>query len=92
MDKAIQLYRSMAQNNHIAKRRLNVAKRQIRKTLNLKGNDICERLNIGFIDWYPGFEKDVDYIISIFIKAGLKANPTTVEDADILIAGHMVIA
>jgi hypothetical protein len=88
IQRALALYQHEANSNPIAKRRLNIAKRQLKKSylLGNESNDPQE-LGLGFVDWYQGFERDVNSFIDLFSRAGLKPRITAVEDADILVAG-----
>jgi hypothetical protein len=85
---ALELYYKEASYNRIAKRRLNIAKKQLKKSFfSCKTADSHNELRLGFIDWYPGFEKDMNGVIEMFSRAGLKPLVSTAEDADILVAG-----
>lgn len=86
--RALQLYHHGSNYNQIAKRRLNIAKKQLKKSYfsNITP-DGREELALGFIDWYPGFERDINDVIDLFSRAGLKPLTTAVEYADILVAG-----
>jgi hypothetical protein len=86
--KALTLYQQLASSNRIAKRRLNIAKKQLKKSFALDNTiNGREELGLGFIDWYPGFERDINDVIDLFSRAGLKPRITAPEDADILVAG-----
>jgi len=85
---ALALYHHGSNFNKIAKRRLNIAKKQLRKSYSFDiSGYVREQLGLGFIDWYPGFEREISSIIDLFSRAGLKPHTTAVEDADILVAG-----
>jgi hypothetical protein len=88
IQKALSLYQSQAKANRIAQRRLNIAKKQLKKSRFLDySNNARKEIALGLIDWYPGFESDVNIIIDLFLQAGLKPHLTAVEDSDILVAG-----
>ena len=85
---ALALYHTEAKYNRIAKRRLNIAKKQLKKSyVSSKASTGHDKLSLGFIDWYPGFEKDINDFIALFSRAGLKTLTTSAEDADIIVAG-----
>lgn len=86
--KALTLYQQQASSNRIAKRRLNIAKKQLKKSyFSGSTSNAREELRIGFIDWYVGFERDINGVVELFTSAGLKPRTTAAEDADILVAG-----
>lgn len=88
LHQALRLYRTEACRNYIARRRLSMIQRQLRKTLRRLGNSATSsELGLGFVDWYPGFEKDAQGILDLFSGAGLNVRLCAVEDADILVAG-----
>jgi hypothetical protein len=85
--KSLSLYRTEAHQNHIARRRLAMARKQLRKHLCGEGRLVKEEIGIGFVDWYPGFDKDSKGILDLFDGAGLNVSHTAAEDADVLVAG-----
>jgi hypothetical protein len=87
---ALLLYAKEASSNKIAQRRLNIAKKQLKKSSGRawQGNSF-DQITIAFIDWYPGFfDQDVVYMTKLFLLAGLNVSVTQAAiEADILIAG-----
>lgn len=86
--KALELYRIEASHNHIARRRLNIAKKQIADMVNSSDCDVNPRsISIGFIDWYTSFPEHIDFFTDIFKRAGLTVSVVDAEEADMLVAG-----
>ena len=85
--KSLRIYKAEARQSRLARRRLAIAQKQLRKTLLSKNKIVSSELRLGFIDWYPNFEKDIKSILSLFLGAGLNVKLCEVEDADILVAG-----
>ena len=85
---ALNLYRAEAAYSHIAQRRLNIVKRQIKKSfVNVGSANEARSIALGFIDWFPGFESGVNGFVQIFNGAGIDISICAAEDADILVAG-----
>ena len=86
---ALQLYKLLAKNSGIAKRRLAMVARQIIHTLRLEKKQKSKILsiNLGFIDWYDGFNEKNNFIIDLFTKAEINTVCTAMDHADILVAG-----
>jgi len=86
---ALRLYKLLAKNSGVSRRRLAIAARQIKRSLSLekiqKANIIS--INLGFIDWYDGFDEKNNFIVDLFTKAQVNTTHTPMEDADILVAG-----
>lgn len=87
--KALSLYKKETEcGNHIAKRRLNIAQKQLRLAMKTEDlNEDIEIIRIGFIDWYQGFNNDQSNLLRIFENAGLNIEVTKPEEADLIIAG-----
>lgn len=85
--KSLSLYKAEAQRNHIARRRLAIARRQLRKNFYSKGRPFNDNIGVGFVDWYPGFDNDRKGILDLFAGAGLSVSHSAVEEADILVVG-----
>ena len=86
---ALRLYKKESRTNPIARRRLNIANKQNRRILNNNGGIMDDNLiKLGFIDWYHGYERDIQPLIaSLFRKAEITIELSDVIDADILVAG-----
>ena len=86
---ALQLYKLLAKNSRIAKKRLAMVARQITHTMRLekKQKNKILSINLGFIDWYDGFNEKNNFIIDLFTKAEINTVCTAMDHADILVAG-----
>jgi len=88
LNESMRVYKQIESHNQIAKRRIAIAKRQLKKAINANATlTVADELSIGFIDWYQGFENDSDSILSLFYDAGLSPRLSSVNDADILVCG-----
>ena len=87
--KGIELYKKESNINQTAKRRLKLAAKQHKIFLkNNHSNHEIYPINIGFIDWYHGYERDIQpYILDLFGQAGIQWKISSAEKSDILIAG-----
>jgi len=87
---ALRLYKMLAGRSQVAKRRLSLAKRQIKKSLTqsqrntVKNNQL---INIAFIDWYVDFNENENFILELFGKAEKKVIISSIEDADLIVSG-----
>lgn len=86
--KSLELYQVEAACNSIAKRRLNIARKQLIGMVNSPDPDVdlC-RIRIGFVDWYSGFSEHISLFLDIFRNAGLTTSVVPAEEADLLVAG-----
>jgi hypothetical protein len=86
---AIKLYKSLSNKSSIAKKRLGVASRQIKQGLKIKNNKAnkINAINLGFVDWYEGFDQEHNFVLELFELAKAVPITTTPENADIIIAG-----
>jgi len=86
---ALTLYKKIADTNPIAKRRLNIAARQSKRLMDNKGNENRKNtLNIAFIDWYNGYETDIQiFLLFLFKEANINVEITEIGLADLVIAG-----
>ena len=87
--KALLLYKNEAKTNPLAVRRLKMAGMQNRQMLE-SGRQLQKRnhIKLGFIDWYTGYENDIQpTIIGLLKKAGLSTEIADCKKADILVAG-----
>ena len=85
---AIKLYRELNDSSYIAARRLKTIKRQYCRSsssLPLFAQK-CE-IRLGFIDWYNEFDGGSNYILDLFLDAGITASACDPYESDILIAG-----
>ena len=83
---AISLYKSEANTNPISLKRLSITKKQRKKKISESQGIYDQKVNVGFVDWYPGFCDD-EGILDLFKLAGVKAEYSQLEDCDIVIAG-----
>jgi len=86
---ALRLYKLPAKNSGASRRRLATAARQIKRSPSLekiqKANILS--INLGFIDWYNGFDEKNNFIIDLFTKAQVNTVHTPMKHANILVAG-----
>jgi hypothetical protein len=87
LNDALCIYRLEAKTNYQAERRLNIARRQLKKMRNFDITFAPNKLCLGFIDWYHGFHADMKGILNLFEKAGVYPVISSPEEADILIVG-----
>ena len=85
---ALTLYKREAKTNPLARRRLGIAKRQTKMVLGYKESAERNNIKLGFIDWYQGYENDIQpFIKALFELAGLSIEISEPKNSDILVAG-----
>ena len=85
---ALSLYKKAATTNPIARRRLNIASKQNKILLDRRVNHNNNVIKLAFIDWYQGYEKDIQpFIINLFEQGGISIQLSEIEKSDILVAG-----
>ena len=86
---ALSLYKKAATTNPIARRRLKIACKQNKMLLNTRVNQNKNNIvKIAFIDWYQGYENDIQpFIINLFEQGGISIQLSEIEKSDILVAG-----
>lgn len=84
---ALSLYKSIESSNRTAARRLSIAKRQLGMLSSTVHPAEAYTLNLGFVDWYSGFEAEIHNILGYFGEAGYNPIICSPEESDILVAG-----
>lgn len=86
-NKAINQYNKLANHSKVARRRLQLIKKQILFSMHSNLDRNIKSVFVSYIDWYQGFNTQNNIVNELFEICGIETIQTTLEDADLVIAG-----